>query len=375
MQFRINILLILSCFIMHSLDITSKNTYKIVGEVDSLSKRQPIFLCHFDENRVSRIDTTYARKNKFTFAGEFEKDHLALISTGSFPDRVKSAKIFLECGTIYVKLGCPSNVSGTILNTKYQKYLDSDQSINTRYSAWINYHPANDSLQLIRQDSIDSINNQHWENETDVVLKNIRNDLGKFLFKRKFIKLGYRIFDLVYSSADSTVWNDTTYLKYIYWRELENRKEKIIENNEKKTIGRQFTNFKFLNIDNDTVQLSDYVGKSKYLLLEFWASWCSPCIADQKILKEKYKDLHSKGLEIIGISTDENKNAWRNSVKKNSADWPQLLDINPGDGGIRSVYKFNGIPHYVILNEKGLIINMGLRGDELFKFLNQELLK
>lgn len=358
---------------MHSFDITSKNTYKIVGDVDSISRKQPIFLCHFDEYRVSRIDTTYAKKNKFTFSGEFEKDHMALISTGSFPGKVKSAKIFLECGTIHVKLANHPQVYGTALNSIFQKYLEKDESINTRYQSWTAYKPENDLQQDIRLDSIEAINNQHWENEADVVLKNIRNDLGKILFKRKFITLGFSIFDLVYSSADSTVWNDSTYLKYIYWRELESRKDKQIENSQKKTIGSQFTNFKFLNVDNDTVQLSDYVGKSKCLLLDFWASWCSPCIADQKILKEKYTDLHSRGLNIIGISIDENVDAWRKSVKKTSLDWPQVLDLNSKVEGVRSVYNFIGIPHYVILNENGLIIKTGLRGDELWKFLDKEL--
>jgi peroxiredoxin len=375
MQFRKQLLLILTSFIMCSLDVASKNSYKIVGEVDSLTKRQPIYLCHFDEQRVSRIDTTYARRNRFTFEGEFEKDHLALITTGSFPNKVKSAKILLECGTIHVKLGCPSSVSRTTLNAKYQNYLDRDQSINTRYSAWIYYKPENDSLQLIRQDSIDSINNQHWDNETDVVLKNIRNDLGKYLFKRKYLTLGDRIFDLVYSSADSTVWNDTTYLKYIYWRELNGRKDKKVIDNQKKSMGMQFVNSRLINLVGDTVHLSDYVGKSKLLLLDFWASWCSPCIAEQKILKEQYKDLHSKGLEIIGISIDENRDVWQRSVKKNLLEWPQLLDIRSEDGGVRKIYNFVGIPHFVVLNESGKILNVGLFGDDLLRFLDQELLK
>jgi peroxiredoxin len=134
-------------------------------------------------------------------------------------------------------------------------------------------------------------------------------------------------------------------------------------------------NSRLINLVGDTVHLSDYVGKSKLLLLDFWASWCSPCIAEQKILKEQYKDLHSKGLEIIGISIDENRDVWQRSVKKNLLEWPQLLDIRSEDGGVRKIYNFVGIPHFVVLNESGKILNVGLFGDDLLRFLDQELLK
>lgn len=132
----------------------------------------------------------------------------------------------------------------------------------------------------------------------------------------------------------------------------------------------------FIQSDLNGKQISLKIFKEKYILLDFWASWCVPCREENPYLKKAYAKYHDKGFEIIGFSLDgpENKNAWINAIKKDDLPWIQLCDFKVWNGEVISEYDYlggKGIPANFLINPEGRIIAKDLRGDDVEKKLSE----
>ena len=123
-----------------------------------------------------------------------------------------------------------------------------------------------------------------------------------------------------------------------------------------------------------THKLSEYVGKGKIVLIDFWASWCPPCRRDMPNMVEVYKQYKSKGFEIVGISLDSKQEAWEKGVKDLQITWPQLSDLKGWKNDGAALYGVNSIPHTVLVDKDGTILAKGLHAKEIGEKL-KELLK
>jgi thiol-disulfide isomerase/thioredoxin len=130
----------------------------------------------------------------------------------------------------------------------------------------------------------------------------------------------------------------------------------------KTAVGARFVDFSFEDHEGNPVKLSDRVGKGKYVLLEFWASWCGPCRKDIPHLKEIYELYHSAGFEIIGISMDSNKGSWLKAVADEQMPWLQVSNLEAFNGDLDKVYNFTGIPACVLVGPDGIIVDRNTRG-------------
>lgn len=130
------------------------------------------------------------------------------------------------------------------------------------------------------------------------------------------------------------------------------------------------------NLKGDTIALSSLRGN--LVLIDFWASWCAPCVEEQPELKQlyfKYADSNGKGkgLRIFGVSLDSKKEAWNKAVRKYNIPWIQVSDLKFWTSPVAKDYQIEALPFNVILDEMGVVIAVNLHGHLLNDFIDSYL--
>ncbi len=139
----------------------------------------------------------------------------------------------------------------------------------------------------------------------------------------------------------------------------------------KVAVGQKFTDFEMVDLKGDTHKLSDYVGKGNVTLVDFWASWCGPCMQEVPNLKKTYETYHKKGFEIVGISLDSEKGAWEAAVKDKQMNWIHLSDLRGWQSAGGALYGVRSIPNTFLVDKDGTIVGHNLFGEELNKKLDE----
>ena len=119
--------------------------------------------------------------------------------------------------------------------------------------------------------------------------------------------------------------------------------------------GRLAPEFTLARRDSSLVSLADYRGK--VVVLDFWASWCRPCRASFPWVREFYEEYREKGVEIIGVSIDENKASWEKALDEERLPWPQVIDeIEKGSSRVGGLYHVLAVPMFVVVDKEGKIV-------------------
>lgn len=134
--------------------------------------------------------------------------------------------------------------------------------------------------------------------------------------------------------------------------------------------GKEFLNFEAYTPQGDLVQLSDYVGKEKIVLIDFWSSTCHPCLAMMPTLRKLYSRYKEKGFEIVGISLDETMERWQQGMK-HAGNWHQLCQLGKIERKANQLYPVTRIPQTFLYDRKGRFIARNLNEQELEKTLNE----
>ena len=132
-----------------------------------------------------------------------------------------------------------------------------------------------------------------------------------------------------------------------------------------------FLDLEEADVNGKMHKLSEFVGQGKWVLIDFWASWCGPCRAEMPNVLANYKKYHDKGFDIVGLSFDQERLAWVTAISELGLPWIHLSDLRGWNSIAADVYGINAIPASILVDPQGKIVAQDLRGEELGEKLRE----
>jgi thiol-disulfide isomerase/thioredoxin len=346
-------LLVVGTMVIMAACSSNKQSYIIEGTApDSTYNGKMVYMKEYEYNQT--VDSAEVFDGKFTFKGAVDT---AVIRRLDLKWRLY-ANLILEKGTITVDMSNPISAKGTELNNGLRAYSERSESYSDSISNIIS--------EIRQRTDIDDVEAQVQEQVAsyygwldsfcgNLFSANKNNAFGLYILWGWSFELTPEKMDSLYAIAGDIVRNNKV---------LTN----IIEKNKhlKQTAeGMPFIDFTIENgnVDSSSVSFSEYVGKGKYVLVDFWASWCGPCIQETPVIAEVYNKYKGNKFDVLSVAVFNDKREFTlAAIEKHKMTWSHIVDANrvPMD-----IYGIDGIPHIILFAPDGTIVARNLRGDDL----------
>lgn len=351
--------------------------YRIEGKITSDNPPEHVYLTY----GKSYPDSAKVVDGNYVFTGKVDYITTAwLIAShdGKPFDRERDSRsydvlfLYLEGGAPTIKVNSGDSVKyGKItesqINADYKRFLDATDP----YESQVDALEAKYAEHAANPDSLSVGQAEYFR-----IMKERDAAIRKFMGVNPDSFINYRALELLMMSDNG--W-DPDQLEALMKgmsekvRNSEQGKSFAAEIKAKQTIyvGRIAPEFTQDDADGNPVSLADFRGR--YVLVDFWASWCAPCRDENPTVVKAYERFHDKGLEIIGVSLDEKKDAWLAAIKKDGLLWLHVSDLKGWYNAVAQLYGVKSVPANFLIDPQGRIIAVDLRGAALEQKLEEVL--
>jgi peroxiredoxin len=337
------------------------NGYSVAININGLTPETNVVLQKRVNGEWVKLDSVTLKDGKGTITGEVKAPELLYLAIPKFNVYVP---MWLENSDITVTAGMNSLRTPVIKGSKtedaYKAYTDSIKRFReSEMKLEQDYTRARMAKQeekmKVAEQEYDQIENQRIGYMISYVMRHNKSVISPYLIMRNSFALTLGQLDSVTNNFDSTLAQDE------YVKMLKDRVAVL----KRVAPGQHFTDFTLDSPEGKPISLASVVKDHKYTLVDFWASWCGPCRAENPNVVAAFKKFHKKGFTVFGVSFDRDHDSWVKAIKKDGLDWTQVSDLKFWQSAAGKLYGVQSIPHNVLINEKGIIIAQDLRGQAL----------
>ncbi len=343
-------------------------SYTISGKIEGLQQGK-VYLSSNDSG-TELLDSTLVNEGKFSFKGNIDEPTFYTLKIADM-QRAQMG-FFLEGGKISIKGNKDSlykaEVTGSKSNDQWKEWGIAWRKIATQAGPM--YQRLDSATQKgkvkaspeerkIFDDGMKYLNDQTGEAVIAFIAKYPQSSLGPFIIYDRFIsypnpEMQTKTFSFLGEAAKNSLYGK----KITEYRRIA----------AKTGIGAT-PDFAVADVSGKMVKLSDLRGK--YVLVDFWASWCVPCRKENPNVVKAYRDYNDKGFEIVGISLDTKKDLWLKAIEKDSLTWSHVSDLKGWESGVVKEFGVTEVPTNFLVDRNGKVIANNLREEPLHEKLKE----
>lgn len=337
-----------------------QNEYVITGTVDSVISTK-IYLQKRTDGPLITVDSSQINaKGEFNFKGVIAYPEVYYLT---LPATKSSVPFFIEPSSIIINLNTKdidkTRITGSKNQAAYDSYLDQLDAFNVKiresYQMYTTAQEIGDQEKARYYDSVtNAIDMQRSEFSKKYVLENPNSFISPYIAYRNSYLYEMEDLDKALSGFDTSLSHSvyTTFLS-----DYLNVLKRV-------AVGQPYVPFSMADSTGFDVPLANSVGHG-YLLIDFWASWCAPCRAENPNIVRLYNKYHSRGFDIFGVSFDSKRDRWLKAIADDSLTWTHVSDLKGWDNAAGKLYGIRSIPSNVLLDSNGVIIAKNVLGDAL----------
>ncbi len=342
--------------------VIAQNGFSVKGNIKGLKDSTLVFL---QNGMGATIAQDYAKKGLFTLKGKLDNPDLFQLSFIGYKDNVE---LFINNENVTVtgeaaKLKS-SLVAGSALHADYKFFLSGFTPLSDKLGKMVPL--INAEKEGKKRDSLIAVFTATRSKLSAVVDNFLKAKPASAVSSFVLFQLNKlyepAVVEEKYNALQSSAKN------IAYAREI----EKIISASKVGGIGTMATNFTQNDTANVPVSLSSFKGK--YVLIDFWASWCRPCRMENPNVVTAYNTFKDKNFTVLGVSLDQAKDNWLKAIAVDNLTWTHVSDLQYWNNAVAKMYNIQSIPANMLIGPDGKIIGKDLRGEELQQKL-KELLK
>jgi len=361
-----NILTLLAAFIMSQGVFAQSQGYTVTGIVEGCEEGDTVYLCNMEGFfSMVPVDSAYIKGGKFTFKGNYDGAVMRFLCPLHKGQSLQMATIVLENADFDVKITAEgSEVKGGTTGALYDEY---EKGVEATYGGEsmalfgiVGDSTLTETERNAAKAKLDAINKRVADYKYNYVMSHIPSPVSDMIFPSLADEVSDEQFEAIIKKMEAS---GTLYANY---------KAVMAERAAQKAtaIGEMYTDLALNSPDGKTVRVSDYVSSNKYTMIDFWASWCGPCLKEMPWVVKAYEAHHAQGFEIIGISLDNNKESWLKAIAKYNMPWPHMSDLKGWNCEAAKPYNVKAIPANVLIDQNGHIVAKNLREQELLDTLD-----